>query len=81
MWSIGYIDEYIAECKRYFRSRYLEYRNVVIRGVSQDRTALIAEVEFFNGTFYFRLTSDSVSQAYHSLDDADRVYGRGDPIM
>lgn len=42
---------------------------------------LLAEVEFSDGTFYFRLTPESISQAYHSLDEADRVWENEDPII
>lgn len=81
MWGISYnLDEYSAECKRQFRSLYPECHSCVIRGVSQDRTALIAEAVFFEGTFYFRLTPESISQSYCSLYDADRVWENGDPI-
>ena len=81
MWGISYnLNEYIAECKRQFRSLYPECQTCVIRGVSQDRTALIAEAEFSEGTFYFRLTPESISRSYCCLYDADRVWENGDPI-
>lgn len=73
-------DEYIAECKRNFRVIYPESRNFAIRGVSQDRTALIVAAEFSDGLFYFRLTPESISRSYRSLYDADRVWENGDPI-
>lgn len=81
MWNTDYVDEYVAEeCKRNFRVIYPESQNCIILGVSQDKMTLLAEVEFSDGTFYFRLTPESISQAYRSLDDADRVWENGDPI-
>lgn len=72
MWSLEYIDEYvIEECKKQFKKVYPEFRPHIL-GVSQDKTSVIAEVEFPDGTFYFRLTEDSVSAAYRTKDDADR---------
>ena len=73
MWSMDYIDESVEEaCKKQFRSVYPEFRPYFL-GVSQDKTSLITEVEFPDGTFYFRVTEDSVSYSYKTAEDADRA--------
>lgn len=72
MYDLDYIDEYVMEeCKKQFNRIYPEFRGHPI-GASQDRTSVIFECEFPDGTFFFRVTEDSVSSAYKSAEDADR---------
>lgn len=72
MWSMDYVDEYTVEsCRKQFLRVYPEFRPYFI-GCSQDKQALIAEVYFPDGTFYFRVTERSVSAAYKNKEDADR---------
>lgn len=74
MWDLEqYIDESIVEnCKKQFARVYPEFRPYFL-GASQDKMSLIAEVDMPDGTFYFRVTEDSVSHSYNSAEDADRA--------
>lgn len=73
MWSLDYIDETIVDaCKKSFRKIYPEFMPIVL-GASQDKTCLIIECDMPDGTFYFRVTENSVSAAYKSKEDADRT--------
>ncbi len=72
MYGIEYLDESIVEeCKKSFRHVYPEFTPIVL-GASQDRCHVIIQCDFPDGTFYFRVTSNSVSHAYKSMEDADR---------
>ena len=61
----------IANCRRSFARVYPEFAGVPI-GVSQDWTCLVFRCDFPDGTFWFRVTENSVSGAYGSPEDADR---------
>lgn len=75
MWKIDlnqYISESILEsCRKQCLRVYPEYPAHFL-GVSQDKESLIAEITFPDGTFYFRVTENSVSSAYNTLDEADQ---------
>lgn len=72
MYNLDYLDENVAEeCKRSFKRIYPEFRSSIC-GVSKDKSCVIMKCEFPDGTFYFRVTSDSVSASYNTLEDADR---------
>ena len=45
----------------------------IVLGASQDKTCLIIQSDMPDGTFYFRVTENSVSSAYKSKEDADRA--------
>ena len=60
----------IDDCIRSFGMVYPEFRGYPI-GVSQDRTCLIFRCDFPDGTFWFRVTGNSVSSAYGSPEAAD----------
>ena len=72
MYDLDYVDETIIEaCKKSFARVYPEFRPIML-GVSRDKTCLIAECEFPDGTFYFRVSQNSVSSSYNTKEDADR---------
>lgn len=72
MYDLDFVDEYTIDgCKEQLKRVYPEFRSRLL-GVSKDKTSLIAEIEFPDGTFYFRVTENSVSRAYKSREDADR---------
>lgn len=73
MWDLNdYVDEYtIEECKKQFLRVYPEFKPHFL-GASQDKKSLIAECEFPDGTFYFRVDEHSVSSAYKTMEEADR---------
>lgn len=71
MYSLDNVDETLVEsCKRQFHKIYPEFSSHIL-GATNDRQALIVECFFPDGTFYFRVTENSVSPAYNSLEDAD----------
>ena len=73
MYDLDYVDETIVEeCKKAFSRIYPEYYPKVL-GVCQDKQNVLIQSEFPDGTFYFRVDTRSVSAAYKSLEDADRV--------
>jgi hypothetical protein len=74
MWDLEqYVDESIIEaCKKSFARVYPEFRPYLL-GASQDRTCIIVECEMPDGTFYFRVTENSVSSSYNTAEDADRA--------
>lgn len=73
MYGIEYLDEsVIDECKKSFRKIYPEFTPIVL-GACQDRCNVLIQCDFPDGTFYFRVNESSVSAAYRSLEDADRV--------
>lgn len=72
MYSLDYVDEQLVEeAKKLFRRIYPELKPHVL-GVSRDKTSIIIECEFPDGTFYFRVDDNSVSSSYNSMEDADR---------
>ncbi len=72
MYGVEYLDEsYIEQCEKMFRIIYREFKFRVI-GASMDRMHVIIECEFPDGTFYFRVDENSVSQSYNTKEDADR---------
>lgn len=72
MYNLDCVDETIVEaCKKSFARVYPEFRPIIL-GVSQDKTCLIVECEFPDGTFYFRVSENSVSSSYNTAEDADR---------
>lgn len=72
MYSMDYVDETLEEmCNAQIKRIYPEFRPHFL-GASKDKTSLIAEIEFPDGTFYFRVTENSVSSAYKTVDEADR---------
>lgn len=72
MYSLDNIDEYvIEECKKQIKRIYPEFRYRLL-GASKDKTALIAEIDFPDGIFYFRVDERSISSAYRTVEDADR---------
>lgn len=73
MYDLDYVDEtIIEECKKSFKSVYPEFIPYVL-GASRDRTCIIVECEMLDGTFYFRVTENSVSSSYNTAEDADRA--------
>lgn len=73
MYGIEYIDESIIEAsKKSFRRVYPEFTPIPL-GASQDRCYVLIQCDFPDGTFYFRVNENSVSSAYKSLEDADRL--------
>jgi len=73
MYSLEYVDESMLDASRkQFTRVYPGFRARPL-GASQDRKAVIIECEFPDGTYYFRVTEDSVSHAYTSQDAADRA--------
>lgn len=74
MYSLDYLDEsVIDEAKKQFLRVYPEFRPIPI-GASQDREAVIIQCHFPDGTFYFRVTYNSVSNSYDSKEAADRAH-------
>lgn len=72
MYKLDYADEYFIEaCTKRIKSIYPEFRPYFL-GVSKDKTCLITAVDFPDGTFFFRVSENSVSSAYNSVEDADR---------
>mgnify|MGYP000641551136 CR=1 FL=1 len=72
MWSLDYIDEdTIEECKKSFSKVYPEFKPLIL-GVTRDKQHVVVECEFPDGTFWFRVTENTVSNAYKSKEDADR---------
>jgi len=72
MWDLDYMDEYVLEeCKKSFKKIYPEFISRPL-GVSQDKMSVIFECDFPDGTFYFRVTENSVSHSYRIKEDADR---------
>lgn len=72
MYDTSYLDEYAAiQHKKMFNRIYPEIIPVIV-GISQDKSCTIVEADFPDGTFYFRVQSDSVSHAYPSLQAADQ---------
>lgn len=73
MYSLDYVDESVIENgRKLFNRVYPEfYANIL--GVSRDKSALIIECEFPDGTFYFRVDDNTVSHAYKSKEDADKA--------
>lgn len=73
MYDLAYLDEYVRdECKKSFRKVYPEFTPIVL-GVCRDKQNVLIQSDFPDGTFYFRVNERSVSAAYNSLEDADRV--------
>lgn len=73
MYDLDYVDEtIIEECKKSFKRVYPEFRPYLL-GASRDRTCIIVECEMPDGTFYFRVTENSVSSSYNTAEDADRA--------
>ena len=71
MWSLDFVDEYCLEkCKEQFKRVYPEFPFNVL-GVKNDKSALIFECTFPDGTFYFDVTENSVSSGYTSLNAID----------
>ncbi len=73
MWNLEeYVDETIVnKCEKMFLRVYPEFEPIFL-GASQDKTCLIAKVNFPDGIFYFRVSDNSVSSAYKTKEDADR---------
>lgn len=75
MWDLtikDYADETVVDkCRKSFLRVYPEFKPVFL-GVSQDKTCLIAKVNFPDGTFYFRISESSVSSAYRTIEEADK---------
>ena len=73
MYDLDYLDEeYLAQCKKTFSRRYPEFKSTAL-GVSQDKTSVIMSCDFPDGTFYFRVDLSSISSAYNTKEDADRM--------
>ena len=72
MYTLDFIDEFVLEhCNQQIKRIYPEFRAFPL-GVSKDKKAVIYEIEFPDGTFYFRVDESSVSAAYRDRDAADR---------
>lgn len=73
MWDLEqYVDEIIVDkCEKSFLRVYPEFKPIFL-GASQDKTCLIAKVDFSDGIFYFRVSEDSVSSAYRTKEEADK---------
>ncbi len=73
MWNLEqYVDETIVDrCRKLFARVYPEFKPIFL-GASQDKTCLITKVNFPDGTFYFRVSENSVSPAYKTKEEADR---------
>lgn len=73
MWNLEqYVDETIVDkCRKMFLKVYPEFKPIFL-GASQDRTCLIAKVDFPDGVFYFRVFENSVSSAYRTEEEADK---------
>ena len=72
MHSIEYADDdYLENCKQMFAMVYPATAPRFV-GIAQDKTSLIAECVSNEGTYYYRVTDDSVSRSFNNLEDADR---------
>jgi len=72
MLDLKYADKsIIAKYRKCFAKIYPEFTPVFL-GISQDKTCLIAETDFPDGKFYFRVSENSVSSAYKSKEKADK---------
>lgn len=72
MYDTNYLDEYTAiQHKKMFGRIYPEVIPTIV-GISQDKCYSIVKADFPDGTFYFRVQSNSVSHAYPSLQAADQ---------
>lgn len=70
MYDIDFIDDsLIADCKEQFKSIYGMIPEII--GAAADKTCVIAKCSFPDGDFYFRVTENSVSEAYLSPEEAD----------
>lgn len=70
--GLEYIDEdLVTRCKQMFLMVYPEFTPVIL-GVSNDKKSLIARCEFPDGVFYFKVSEDSISRSFSSIDDAER---------
>lgn len=65
-----YIDpDEITACRKQFKDVYGVYPSII--GVSADKTCLIAKCDFPDGVFYFRVSENSVSEAFRTMREAD----------
>lgn len=73
MYDIDYLDNTVVEsCKKNFSRIYPEFKPIVL-GVCSDKTSIIIQCDFPDGTFYFRVTENMVSHSYNTREDADRL--------
>ena len=70
MYGIEYLDETIMEeAKKQFDRVYPEFPCEVL-GANNNRDAVVVKCNFPDGTFYFKVTNNSVSHAYDTLEKA-----------
>ena len=70
MYDIDYIDpDVIAACRKQFKKIYGLYPSLI--GAAADKTCAIAKCSFPDGDFYFRVSENSVSEAFRTMREAD----------
>lgn len=60
---------FVEDCYRRFHEVYPEFPPTFLGG-SEDKSFVVAECTFPDGTFYFRVTDHSVSHSYNTKEQA-----------